>query len=212
MDAEERRAQAVGSLREVERRQAAGELEPEEADELIELFAERAAVATAELEAGRVPRHERSLPVLVVAAVLVLTVLVVVLMQRHDGDPGAPDEPPAAMALALAERFLEEGDLRQANQHAALALRSDPSAGERHRAEVYLGWTTAQLGDLDEGERLLRAAVERDPVDLNARWYLANVLADSGQRDEAVRMLRSLLEEDIAAAQREVIEEKLANP
>jgi len=232
VDAEERRAQAVGSLREVERRQAAGELEPEEANELIELFAERAAVATGELEAARRPRRERNLPVLVVAAVLVLTVLVVALMQGDDQEAAEP--PPdqrdladvsneemeqviaanpdvVPMRLALAERYLNDGELEKANAHAAEALRHDPSAAERQRAEVYLGWTTALLGDADEGERLLRAAVERDPVDLNARWYLANVLADAGRRDEAVTMLEALLEEDIAATQRDVIEEKLAD-
>ena len=238
---EERRAQAVGSLREVERRQAAGEIGDDEAAELIALFADRAALASAELEAAggappssRRPR-ERLLPVAAVAAVLVLTVLVVVVSQlssddRDGGDAAAPpqrdlsevttqemeeviaDNPDVVpMRLALVERYLDAGDIARANEHAAEAAARATGADDRHRAEVFLGWTTALLGDPAEGARLLRAATEARPDDLNARWFLARALVDAGEAEEARVLLEQLLEEDIGDAQREAVEETLAS-
>lgn len=236
-----RRDQAVGSLREVERRQAAGEIDDAEAAELIELFAGRAAVATAELEeaGGRAARRgpERYLPVAAVAVVLVLTAVVVAVSQLSGddgGDPPAALEQPAQqrdlsevsneemeevvaanpgvvpMRLALVERYLADGELDKARAHAREAAERAAAAGDRHRAKVYLGWTTALLGEQTQGAALLEEAVAEEPADLNARWFLANVLADAGDRERAAELLRTLLDGDIGDQQRAVVERKLA--
>ena len=115
------------------------------------------------------------------------------------------------MRLALIERYLREGELEKAKEHAAIALENDPSAEDRQEALKYLGWTTALLGEPAEGAGLLDEALSLEPGDQDAKWFLANVkLSQLDDPEGAAALLRELLAEDMSATQREAVEAKLA--
>jgi tetratricopeptide (TPR) repeat protein len=117
-----------------------------------------------------------------------------------------------AMRLALIERYLRDGDLEKAKEHSEIALENDPSPEDRQEALKYLGWTTALLGEPEEGATLLDEALLLDPVDQDARWFLANVkLSQLDDAEGAAALLRELLEEEMTDTQREAVEAKLAD-
>jgi len=77
------------------------------------------------------------------------------------------------MRLALAERYLAQGDYDRAGQHYSEALRREPGNPE---AQAHFGWLLLQLGRpveaLEWVDRAL-AAPERPPLD--ALWFRANI-------------------------------------
>ena len=114
------------------------------------------------------------------------------------------------MRLALIERYLKEGNLEKAKQHAQLALDNNPSAADREQALKYLGWTTAALGDPHAGADLLRQSLTLDPADLDAKWFLANVeLSQLDDAAGATALLQEILSQPISDAQRQSVEAKL---
>lgn len=115
------------------------------------------------------------------------------------------------MRLALIERYLREGDLEKAKEHAEIALENDPSPEDRQEALKYLGWTTALLGEPEEGAALLDQALSLEPVDQDAKWFLANVkLSQLDDAEGAAAILRELLAEEMSDTQRDAVEAKLA--
>jgi tetratricopeptide (TPR) repeat protein len=114
------------------------------------------------------------------------------------------------MRLSLIERYLREGNLEKAKEHAQLALDNDPSAADRQQALKYLGWTTAALGDPDAGADLLHQSIALDPTDLDAKWFLANVeLTQLDDPSAAATLLREILAQPISDTQRTSVEAKL---
>jgi tetratricopeptide (TPR) repeat protein len=114
------------------------------------------------------------------------------------------------MRLSLIERYLREGNLEKAKEHAQLALDNDPSAADREQALKYLGWTTAALGDPHGGADLLNQSIALDPTDLDAKWFLANVeLTQLDDPSAAATLLREILAQPISDTQRASVEAKL---
>ncbi len=114
------------------------------------------------------------------------------------------------MRLSLIERYLREGNLEKAKEHAQLALDNDPSAADRQQALKYLGWTTAALGDPEGGADLLNQSIALDPTDLDAKWFLANVeLTQLDDPAAAATLLREILAQPISDTQRTSVEAKL---
>jgi tetratricopeptide (TPR) repeat protein len=114
------------------------------------------------------------------------------------------------MRLALIERYLKEGNLEKAKEHAQLALDNNPSDADREKALKYLGWTTAALGDPHGGADLLDQSLKIDPTDLDAKWFLANVkLTQLDDAAGAATLLRDILAQPISDAQRSSVEAKL---
>ena len=114
------------------------------------------------------------------------------------------------MRLSLIERYLREGNLEKAKEHAQLALDNDPSAADREQALKYLGWTTAALGDPHGGADLLNQSIALDPTDLDAKWFLANVeLTQLDDPSAAATLLREILAQPISDTQRTSVEAKL---
>ena len=110
------------------------------------------------------------------------------------------------MRLALIERYLKEGNLEKAKEHAQLALDNNPSESDRGKALKYLGWTTAALGDPQTGADLLNQSIAIDPSDLDAKWFLANVeltqLEDAAGRDGVAAARSSLSRSPMRSARR----------
>jgi tetratricopeptide (TPR) repeat protein len=114
------------------------------------------------------------------------------------------------MRLSLIERYLKEGNLEKAKEHAQLALDNNPSAADRQQALKYLGWTTAALGDPHKGADLLNQSIALNPTDLDAKWFLANVeLTQLDDAQGAVKLLREILGQPISDTQRASVEAKL---
>ncbi len=114
------------------------------------------------------------------------------------------------MRLALIERYLREGNLEKAKEHAQLALDNNPSAADRQQALKYLGWATATLGDPHAGADLLGQSITMNPTDLDAKWFLANVkLTQLDDATGAATLLREILAQPISDTQRESVEAKL---
>jgi tetratricopeptide (TPR) repeat protein len=114
------------------------------------------------------------------------------------------------MRLALVERYLKEGNLEKAKEHAQLALDNKPSESDRGKALKYLGWTTAALGDPHAGADFLNQSLAIDPSDLDTKWFLANVeLTQLDDAQGAVALLNEILAQPISDAQRTSVEAKL---
>ncbi len=111
------------------------------------------------------------------------------------------------MRLALARRYVEEGDFSSALPHYLYVLNQGPNA----EALMYVGWMTYLSGDPDTGASLLERSLSMAPDDVLAQWFLANVrytglndvagalpllqaVIDSGQApDDVVAEARSMM-------------------
>lgn len=79
------------------------------------------------------------------------------------------------MRLALAQRYLEAGDLENAYRHTTIAI-DLPATDQEYEHSLRLhGWITALRGAPDSGAGYLRAALALSPDDRDALWYLARV-------------------------------------
>jgi tetratricopeptide (TPR) repeat protein len=75
------------------------------------------------------------------------------------------------MRLALARRYVEEGDFSSALPHYLYVLNQGPNA----EALMYVGWMTYLSGDAETGASLLERSLAIDPGEVLAQWFLANV-------------------------------------
>lgn len=116
------------------------------------------------------------------------------------------------MRLALVERYLRDGELEKARDHARTALEHNPAPGDKQRALKYLGWATASLGDTASGVQLLEESLSMAPGDIDAKWFLAQVRLEAlGDRAGAVALFESILaDEALPADKRAAVESKLS--
>jgi tetratricopeptide (TPR) repeat protein len=115
------------------------------------------------------------------------------------------------MRLALVERYLRQGELADAQRHAEQAAVRAETVDDRARALRYLGWTTALLGEPEQGEGLLVQSLALDPSDPDSLYFLGRVRFDlMGRADLAVRPLEELEGIDMTDEQRRLIDELLA--
>src|SRR3954447_17973715 len=102
------------------------------------------------------------------------------------------------MRLALAERYLGDGNFQKASEHAHVALQQNPGTTDKARALRDLGWATALLNKPTEGADLLQQSLQLEPSDQNTLFFLAKVRLD-GLHDPpgAITLLQQLLATDI---------------
>jgi cytochrome c-type biogenesis protein CcmH/NrfG len=102
------------------------------------------------------------------------------------------------MRLALAERYLGDGNFQKASEHAHVALQQNPGATDKARALRDLGWATALMDKPTEGADLLQQSLQLEPSDQNTMFFLAKVRLD-GLHDApgAITLLQQLLGTDI---------------
>jgi cytochrome c-type biogenesis protein CcmH/NrfF len=79
------------------------------------------------------------------------------------------------MRLALAQRYLEAGELEDAYRHTTIAIDLPATDQEYERSLRLHGWVTALRGAPESGAGYLRAALALSPDDRDALWYLARV-------------------------------------
>jgi cytochrome c-type biogenesis protein CcmH/NrfG len=116
-----------------------------------------------------------------------------------------------AMRLALVERHLRQGKVREAEAQAHLALQQQPGPRERPAVLKYLGWSVALLGRPTQGAELLEESIRLEPDDPDARWFLANVaFRGLGDASRASALLEELLHSPMPDQKRGVVETKLA--
>lgn len=116
-----------------------------------------------------------------------------------------------AMRLALVERYLRAGELESARRHAEEAAVRAQVVDDRARALRYLGWTTALLGEPEQGEGLLVQSLALDPRDPDALYFLGRVRFELlGRPDLALEPLEQLDGIAMTADQRRLIDDLLA--
>ena len=172
-------------------------------------------------------------------AVVAAVVLLAVLGGARDGDDGDaagsdPDTPTTTvdlssvpneelervvaenpdivpMRLRLVERYLRANELANAQLHAEEAVVRATTIEDRARAQRYLGWTTALLGDPEQGEGLIVQSLALDPSNRDGLYFLARVRFE--QLDDpagALEPLEILVETEMGDEQRSLIETLLA--
>lgn len=99
-----------------------------------------------------------------------------------------PDIP--GMRIALANRYLEEGNLEGALFHYEIALEQEP---DEPSTVAWVGWLTFLLGDPTSAEPYVVRAIEIEPEYPQAYWFLANIRYESGNIDGTIEPLEKLL-------------------
>ena len=115
------------------------------------------------------------------------------------------------MRLRLVERYLRANELANAQLHAEEAVVRATTIEDRARAQRYLGWTTALLGDPEQGEGLIVQSLALDPSNRDGLYFLARVRFE--QLDDpagALEPLEILVETEMDDEQRSLIETLLA--
>lgn len=99
------------------------------------------------------------------------------------------------MRLALAERYLRDGDVASAYRHTTVAIDLPATDQEYEHALRLHGWVTALQGAPTSGAEYLRAALSLSPDDRDALWFLANVefhgLGDKAAATDLITKLRA---------------------
>ncbi len=94
------------------------------------------------------------------------------------------------MRLALARRYVEEGDFSAALSHYLFVLERETNP----EALMYLGWMTYLSGEPETGVALLEESLAIAPGDLLAQWFLANALYHGvGDAERAAPLLESVI-------------------
>jgi tetratricopeptide (TPR) repeat protein len=115
------------------------------------------------------------------------------------------------MRLALVERYLRGNELANAQRHAEEAAVRAETVEDRAQALRYLGWTTALLGDPEQGEGILVQSLALVPSDRDGLYFLGRVRFELlGRPDLALEPLEQLAAMDMDEAQRQLVDTLLA--
>ena len=98
------------------------------------------------------------------------------------------------MRMALAELYVEEGNLPKALDHYMVVLDLEP---ENSDALVRVGWLTSISAEPELAEPFFMRALVIDPDYPQAYWYLANVRIEMGNMEGAIESLEALLTYEI---------------
>jgi tetratricopeptide (TPR) repeat protein len=109
-----------------------------------------------------------------------------------------PDVP--GMRIALANRYLEEGNLESALRHYEIALEQQP---DEPSTVAWVGWLTFLLGDPEGAEPYVVRAIEIEPEYPQAYWFLANIRYESGDLDGTIVPIEKLLTYELPEEVRE---------
>ncbi|MHA6781806.1 tetratricopeptide repeat protein [Pseudonocardia saturnea] len=93
------------------------------------------------------------------------------------------------MRLALADRYVAQGDFGPAMRHYLDALRREPDNAEAH---AHLGWLLLQIGQPQDASESVDRALTLDPSLDDALWFRANIALDG--LDDPAAALASLAE------------------
>ena len=96
----------------------------------------------------------------------------------------------AGMRMALAERYVEDGNFPKALEHYMIVLDEEP---DNDTALFRVGWLTYVTGDVDLAEPFLVKALEIQPDFPQAAWLLANVRMETGDKAGAVEPIQQVL-------------------
>ncbi len=209
---EEQRDFLLGSLDDLERERAAGDIDEDDYVALRDDYTARAAAVLRALEEGgsryAAVRRPRSLRVgaLVVAGMLVFGVGAGVLVARSSGTrtagqeaTGGDDRLVARQQLSRALQLQAQGEVAQALELYDEVLAADP---ENVEALTYRGWALVRAGSavpelLADGVEYLERAVRVDPDYADARVFLAIAYRDQGDLDAARTQVEAIDEAQI---------------
>ena len=109
------------------------------------------------------------------------------------------------MRLALAGRYVAQGEYEPAMRHYLDALRREPGNAE---AMAHLGWLLLQIDQPGEALQSVEQALAVDPALDDALWFKANIqLYGLGDPAGAVTTLRALAERDLTPEVRAQVEQ-----
>lgn len=98
------------------------------------------------------------------------------------------------MRLAMANRYVEEGDYGAAARHYTVALEQQPDNVE---ALAHFSWLLLQLDEVSEALRYVDRALALDPEHQEALWFKANIeLYGKSDPDAALAVLEQLQQRD----------------
>ncbi len=111
------------------------------------------------------------------------------------------------MRMALARRYLDDGELSKALDHLLVVLEQQPTA----EALAYVGWITYLGGEPDLGVRYLERSLDADPDRPEALWFLALAQLETGADPAGtVVLLERLLDNpDLRGDEREMVAQTL---
>ncbi len=108
------------------------------------------------------------------------------------------------MRLALADRYVAQGDFGPAMRHYLDALRREPGNAEAH---AHLGWLLLQIGRPQDGLESVDRALALDPSLDDALWFRANIALDGlDDPSSALVSLQELGGRELAPAVRAQVE------
>lgn len=94
------------------------------------------------------------------------------------------------MRIALAERYVEEGNISKAVEHYMIVLEQEP---ENAAALARVGWLTFVSGEAELAEPFVVRALVIEPDYPQAYWFLANIRFELGDMAGVVEPLELLL-------------------
>ncbi len=111
------------------------------------------------------------------------------------------------MRLALAERYVQEGDHPSALAHYLVVLDQD---ADRPEALAMVGWLSFLSGEPVLAESFITRALDVEPNYPQALWFLANVRANSGDDQGAIEAIELLLAYDLSPEVKAAADQLLA--
>ena len=100
------------------------------------------------------------------------------------------------MRLALAGRYVEDGDHSAALDHYLIVLDQNP---DQEEALAMVGWLTFLAGEPELAEPFVAKSLAVEPDYPLALWFLGNILLVTGDHDGASRAIERLLTYDLSS-------------
>ncbi len=212
---EDQRDFLLGSLEDLERERAAGDVDEHDYLALKDDYTARAAAVLRAIDAGRprpaavAPARSRGRTAAVLAGVVAFAVLAGVLVAQSSGRRDANDTITGDIRQSVTQKLNEagrrsaEGDLEAALELYDEVLEEQPTNVE---ALTYKGWLLTLSGEQEAGLTALIEAATTDPDYPDVHAFLAVVLLRGGLVDEAERELDRLDALDPPPAIRELTE------